>query len=1129
MKKNILPATSILFAFLLFINVMITVSAKAGRMIYPNHQQIAKIRVRGIITDQSGKPLPGVVIVEKGVQNGTISAGDGSYEITVNENSTLVFKALGMETEEIKVGERKKIDVTLKRNAVQLDELVTVGYNKQSRHTVTAAVSTLDAAEMKNASNPNPVQALQGKIAGVSVPVVSGQPGIGANNIIIRGGTKLNVYGTGNGNSGGSPYAKVDASSPLVIVDGVIRPMNDVSPDDIESVQIMKDAASTAIYGARGANGVIVITTKSGKYNTKPTLTLDYGHTWETQARSYHYLDARDYLILARTTVFNTSDLLDKNNLLNNGGFSAGTKLFTKPGQYGAATYLTALYDNIVSVEGQAYVDNLLKKGWQVMDDPIHPGTKLLFADNHYQDLLWNTGLSNKYNLSMNGGGKNADYNVSLGYVNQNGTFAGTDYKRYSALGNFNFRVSDNFNLTAMINYNNELPDYVDAYQNELTRGTRLTPLIRIFNDDGTPATGENLSTRNRFHTLKYDHTGVSTERLVSRLAADLTIVKGLHYKPDISYLIQDYRYLFHRDAFPGPIQFSTQRQKNENTNDYRQLMADQILQYDYSLNNKHHFSVLAGFNYTKETNSIIEIGSQRATNDYITTIDEPAVTTINGQTVTNVTNFYTELDENRSASYFGQLSYDYAGKYLLSAAIRDDGFSNFAPQNKYALFPSVSAGWNVSDESFWKIKAISSFKLRGSWGQAGTSDLSITDTYGDYKSTTYAQNPGILRSNLANPDLKWEVTETADAAFDAGFFMDRLTLSVDFYNKLTRDRLASKPLPLEAPFSSIAYNNGTLQNKGVEIALGGTPIRTKNFSWNFNFSFAYNRQLIVKLPDNGLPQNRQGGTLVYDQKTGKDILEGGLAEGERPFGIWGYKVVKVFATDAEAAAWNKTEKDLLASPLGISIGKHAGDYEFADLNHDGVIDTKDEVLLGYATPDIIGGMQNTVTYKGFTLRVNADYATGFIIENGALARSLGQGRAFNEGAPSEALGNDIWKKSGDTGKKYARFSFADYDYGQRNYLRTSPIGTNNGYGSDVSTMVSRGDFLALREIYLSYSFPKISLGKMNISGITLYGSIYNVGYLTAYRGLNPETYSGFDDGGYPRQRQFTLGATMKF
>lgn len=1090
-----------------------------------------RFTVKGKVTDSSGNALEKVSVQIKGARGGTATADDGSFTIGLpSGNGVLVFSSIGYATQQVPVNGRSNLLVSLQHVTDTMADVIIVGYTQQTKNKTTASVAKLGSDELKNTPNPNPVQAMQGKLAGVSVPITNGQPGSGATNIIIRGGTKLNVYGSGLGNSGGNAVSASDASSPLVIVDGVFRTLNDINPDNIESLQVMKDAAATAIYGARGANGVIVVKTKGGKFNSKMNLSLNHRTTWETKARDYKYLDATQYLTLARTTVKNTSDKLDKDNLLNNGGFSAGTKVYTAKGQYGTNINLTALYDNIVAVEGQDYVNNLLAKGWQTMDDPINPGTKLLYADNHYQDMIWVTGLTNNDNIAVSGGSEKASYNVSAGYTDQAGIFVGTNYKRYDALGNFSFKASENFRLDAMLNYQYVQPNYVDAYQNDLVRGTRITPLIRVFKDDGNPMPGELYTVRNRFHTLKYDDTRVSTERLVSRLAGDLTIVKGLHWKPAVSYLLQDYRYLFMRKATPAnEIQPPTQRQKNESTNNFRQLMVDQILQYDFNVRNEHHFTVLGGFNYTRTTNSIINIGSQRGTNDYIYTINEPTTTVINGVVMTNVTDFGTSLTETRSASYFGQLNYDYQGKYLVSGAVRDDGFSNFAPENKYALFPSASAGWNISKENFWKIKPVSSLKLRGSWGQAGSSDLSITDTYGGYSAVTYAQGSGILRSNLSNPNLRWELTETTDLAVDAGFLKDRITLTVDWYNKLTKNRLASKPLPSEAPFTSITYNNGVLQNKGVEVELGATPVKTKYFTWRSNFSFAYNKTVIKQLPANGRAKNRQGGDLVYDPGSKQLIEAGGFAEGERPYGLWAYKVDGVFATDAQAAAWNATTKDNLASPSGISVGKRAGDFIFRDVNKDGVIDSKDQVFMGYRTPDIIGGMQNMFTYKGFTLRVAVDYALGHLISNGALARSLGQGRAFNEGAPEQALGPDIWQKPGDEGKKYARFSFADYDFGQRNYLRNATLGVNQSYGSDVSAMIEKGDFLAFREISISYNLPQNWMKKIHSTGMNVFASVYNLGYITGYKGLNPESYTGFDPGGYPRPRQYSLGATLQF
>jgi TonB-linked SusC/RagA family outer membrane protein len=670
----------------------------------------------------------------------------------------------------------------------------------------------------------------------------------------------------------------------------------------------------------------------------------------------------------------------------------------------------------------------------------------------------------------------------------------------------------------------------VAAYVNELTRGTRITPLIRVFKDNGDPMPGELYTVPNRLHTLKYEDTRVSTEQFISRLAGDWTITRGLHYKPSVSYFAKDYRYLFMRKGTPAnEIQPSTQRQKNESTTNTRQMMVDQILQYDFTVRDDHHFTVLGGFNYTRNTGNTINIGSQRATNDYIYTISEPPNSTINGVTTTNVTDFSTSLSETRSASYFGQLNYDYDGRYLLSGALRYDGFSNFAPENKYAFFPSVAAGWNIARERFWHIRPVSTFKLRASWGQAGNNDLNITDTYGNYTTTTYAQASGIVRGNLSNPNLKWEATTTTDVAAEVSFFQDRLGLIVDWYNKVTSDRLASKPLPSEAPFSSIPYNNGSLRNRGVEVELSYATVRSRNFNWTTNFSFAINKTVITKLPANGRAKNRQGGDLIWDAGKKQLVEAGGYAEGERVGGLWGYKVLGVFATDEEASAWNAKIKDNLASPSGIAVGKHAGDYIFQDTNGDGVIDSKDQVFFGWRTPSIMGGMQNTVSYKGFSLRVAVDFSLGHLISNGALGRSLGQGRAYNEGAPKTALGPDIWQKAGDKGKKYARFSFADYDFGQRNYLRNATLGVNYSYSSDVSPLMEKGDFLAFREIALSYDLRPSVVKKIHANGLSIVASVSNLGYLTKYTGMNPETYTGTDGGTYPRPRQYSLGASLKF
>jgi TonB-linked SusC/RagA family outer membrane protein len=506
------------------------------------------IQVKGLVKAiETEESLIGVNIRLKNSETGTVTDLDGEYSISVPANGILIFSSIGYETQEINVDGRMQIDVIMSENKQLLDDVIVIGYTTQTKQKTTASVAVLNKEELVNVVNPNPLQAMQGKLAGVSIPITSGQPGEGANNIIIRGGTKVNTYGSGTGTGGGSAISGAQNTNPLVVIDGVFRTMDDINPDNIESIQVMKDAASTAIYGARGANGVIVIKTKGGSFNSKPVITFSNRTTLESQLRGYDYLNASEYLKLARNTVQNTFDNLDKNNLLNNGGFSAGTRRYTQPGQFGININSTALYNNIVEVEGQAYVDKLISNGWETMDDPINPGTRLLFYDNKYEDLIWKNGVTQNYNASLSGGSSNANYNISAGYIDQKGTFIGTDYKRYDVLGNFGFKASDKMFINAMINYQNALPNFVDNFQNDITRATRITPLIRIFKDDGKPMPGELYSVRNRLHTLEYDDIRVQTERYVSKVGASYEILKGLSYKPSFSNFLENYSYQFFR------------------------------------------------------------------------------------------------------------------------------------------------------------------------------------------------------------------------------------------------------------------------------------------------------------------------------------------------------------------------------------------------------------------------------------------------------------------------------------------------------------------------------------------------------------------------------------------------------
>ncbi|MCY7352033.1 MAG: TonB-dependent receptor, partial [Cytophagaceae bacterium] len=370
--------------------------------------------------------------------------------------------------------------------------------------------------------------------------------------------------------------------------------------------------------------------------------------------------------------------------------------------------------ENLTAIEGQPYINTLLANGYETVEDPLRPGKQLLFKDNNLQNALWNTAQLNNYTIGIDGGTERTAYNVSLGYVDQGGIFAGTGYKRFSGLGNFSFRVTDKFRIDLNSQYQFNKTGFVNDQFVILTRGSRLTPLVRTYYDNGLPAPGENLNTRTRLHELFYDDRRISTDRFTIRLAGDYVIIKGLHYRPAISLLTSNFRHLFQQEQFPGTIQPGDPGQKFNQVSDDKQFLTDQLLQYDFGIG-RHSLTALVGFNYTRNVNYNFSATSSRASNNYVFTIAEPIVRNENGQVRANYLGVGSSLNEFRSSSYFGQVNYDFDGRYLLGVALRYDGFSNFAPNKKFAFFPSASAGWNIARETFWKVSQVNQLKLRAS------------------------------------------------------------------------------------------------------------------------------------------------------------------------------------------------------------------------------------------------------------------------------------------------------------------------------------------------------------------------------------------------------------------------------
>jgi TonB-linked SusC/RagA family outer membrane protein len=1085
-----------------------------------------QLNVTGRVLDEAGQLLPGVNIIIKGTTIGVTTDATGEFTIAAPPDAVLLFSFIGYTSQEIKVDNQTALSVVMAPDVQSLNEVVIVGYTTQSKSTLTSAVEKVDTREMRYAPNVNPVQSLQGKIAGVSVPVLSGQPGANAK-IIIRGGTGTNPYGSGTGGGRDNSLSNSGDAGALYVIDGVYRnDMNDLNSNDIESIQVLKDAASTSIYGARGANGIIVVTTKSGRSKAgKPTLTFRYQHSIEklNTNRGYEFASGRDYLIKARTAAL--AAVNDPNSVAgraSGGAFMYSTVSITNPGDYGQQKYTPVFLNQLVTIEGQAYVDNLINhQGYEIIKDPI-TGNDILFKDNHYQDVVWQTAHTNNYNVNLSGANDNGNYYVGLGYIDQEGIYLGTGYKRFSILANGEHRLRDNLTANIGVSYQRNDNQYPRNYT-DMTRSVRVPTTWRLYYDDGTPGLGEgNASPRNRLHELYYQHLSSVTDRITTHFGFDWEILPGLHFKPSGSFYKDNLEENFSEDFFAQ----KTSRDIAYFHRFNEQVMADGLLTYELTVS-KHNVNALLGTNYTATRYYDISPSSSGRASNYIEDIS--ATPTANHRVGVN------SRTRDKYMSYFGQLNYDYDARYLFSASARYDGFSRFSNDKKFALFPAVSAGWNIHREAFWEnanVPVVSSLKVRASWGEAGYNSLDYANTQGAYSSGyNYGGQAGITYTTLRNGDLVWETSATTDLAVDMGLFNNRLNLSVDYYNKITRDRLFNQPLPTETGFSSIRANVGTLRNRGVEIGFGGTVLEQGGFKWESNFTFAFNRGIVLKLPDNGRDKNRINGGTVFDPNTGEYIEVGGLAEGERYGGLWAFKLDGVYATTADAAS---APVDQLVSGNKQGKPKVGGDAIWRDVDSNGIIDSRDVVFIGYRAPDKIGGWVNTFSYKGITLRFVVDYALGHVINNGPLARGMANGRN-NEAMPALALSNETWQKEGDIAK-YPRWDNAsDFDNGYRNHLRglsgvgVTGVGIDDGYSSDVSLYYKKGDFLAFREISVAYQVPKTLSEKIHIPALTINIGAHNLGYITEYDGLTPEIYKGYDEGVYPRPRQFTIGATATF
>lgn len=1042
----------------------------------------AQKTITGTVTGADGTPLPGVSIVVKGTTVGTLTDISGNYSLSIpSDAKTLLFTFIGMEAKEVVIGNSKVYNVNLSESLVGLEEVVVIGYGKQSREVLTTSISKLDTKVLANVPYSNIGSALQGNISGLRVQSTSGQPGA-TPRIILRGGTSIN---------------NPDGSTPLYVIDGVLKDnMNDINPEDIESIQVLKDAAATSIYGARASNGVVILVTKSGK-SGKTQFSYGYNLSISNVGKLYELAAPRDFVKFMRLGIaasgVKTPSTLAFLTQANAGG--TGNDL----------TNNTAFNLMYLSPDNEFLLDRPADEfgsKWETMADPLDESKTLIFKGTDFQKTVFRTGLTHNHTFSASGGTDKATFNVGLGYLNSEGIAINTDYKRFTVNLNGDIKLRDNVTVFGRLMYansgNSQVPNVGVVFKNNIN--TAQTSKYSF--EDGTLAPGRLFTNGSpAYYISRYNSTN-NYDNLTLVFGTHWEILPGFSFDPQVSLAtVGGYSRSFLKSYLDGPTTNNTTRTASGSRSKSVQEQADAVFSYVKSVNNLHNFEAKLGFSYYDVVSSGLSATGNKAATDLIPTLNASATpVSVNGSE-----------SEQLMYGYFGRINYDYNKKYLLSVNARYDGASNLGLSNKWGFFPGVSIGWNVNRENFWSMmpENMVKLKLRGSYGVNGNiSGLGPYQAQGTYAvGSKYYSIAGIQNTVLANADLQWERSRTIDVGMDLGLFNERINIIFDAFRRVTDNLLTNMSLPPTTGFSSILTNLGSLENKGVEIELNSSLLSpASDFHWDFGFNASYVKVKILELPYNGIENNRIGGEYVYDTKKGDYAWLGGLQEGGRMGDMYAYKQLSIYATDADAAAG---PKDNVITATDKS--KHGGDVNWLDVDGNNIIETTDRVYMGNPYPKWTGGITNSFGYKNINFIVRMDYTTGHMIYNETRARVLGNFSGQN------AISNEVlqsWQKQGDI-TEVPRYYWADQNQ-QRNLYRGN------------SRYYEPGDFLCLREMTLAYNLPTNIVQKLKVSDIRLNLTGNNLHYFTKFNGLNPEE-GGTDNGRYPNPRNIILGVNVTF
>jgi len=1005
-------------------------------------------KVTGVVYDLiANEPIIGATVMEKGTQNGTVTDFDGKFAISVPETATLEISYMGFNSKTVSVKGKNDFKINLEEDTKQLEEVIVVGYGTMKKRDVTGSVSSLGEKELIENRPLNIATALQGKVSGLEI--VSGSEPGAASNYRIRGASTLSAEG----------------STPLFIVDGMeVENIDNIAPADIASVEVLKDAASAAIYGSKSANGVILITTKSGT-TTKPTINVGYSLRMSNLARTLPQMNRRECIDF---------------DILRN--YYSGSDSYS------------------------VYVR-----------DSLNPSFK---NDYYYQEELFQTGLTHQADVSISGMSDKVNYFASLSYMNDDGIAINTWNKRGTGRINVDYKPHEKVTIGSRISLsiggNRKTPG--GARQRILERPANMAMIFSdgtyapvIASRNNPLAWSEICTNNNKYYEVNFNE------------FINWEIINGLNFKTSISGTFNQNNHRYFEPAILNKNQITAS--SNKSTTTLRWTHED-VLTYNATFANDHHLTAMAGFSLQGYQQEYINL----SVSDNIT----EAIETSYAFNEVNTNSTYHYQTENRMASFFARVGYDYKGRYLVNANVRADGSSRFGRNKKWGVFPSASVGWRISDERWmsWAKPAMTDWKFRYSFGMTGNQTASDYAALSQYSTIAYADYIGIYPTQLENDNLGWETTYQHNLGMDISFFNSRLSLIMDLYKKDTKDVLFSMKLPGTSGFNSSYVNIGSISNKGLEFTISGHMIKTKDFDWTASINFAFNRNKLYDIPE----ENKSIQNDLYIIDNGYTL---GTMYGYRALAVFQYDQSNAFYVD-EQGKWNQltpifNEKDQFVEYQlngktytgkvsqmrnGTSTGEiyKGGDTQWEDINGDGVINADDRQVIGCGQPDFTGGFNTEFRWKGLSIGAFFQFSVGGDVINVYEAnRNAHVYGTLTQASPVYLA--QSWKAPGDVAK---------YPIPSTNRAVVQNTRLNS------TLWIEDGSYIRLKNLKVAYSLPKKWCTKMKMQDWTFQVMLQDFFTWTNYDGFDPEIPSsgfaiGYDNNSYPRAKSVLFGTNITF